>query len=207
MRKILFFMLVAALACFPSQLLAAECSKPEVFVASLVEQVKLVATNAAIDDEKKIDELTGLVKENLNIQWVGKYALGKNWRELDDVKRKEYLEAYENYVISSYVPLFREYKGQSIEVLGATPMKREGDFMVATKVTSKDAAPIALSFRVRVDGKCFKVYDMVAEGVSIVNTQRQDFTSIISRKGFDELLVLLKSKKVEAKKDAEKPAA
>ncbi|MDP7504454.1 MAG: ABC transporter substrate-binding protein, partial [Nitrospinota bacterium] len=43
----------------------------------------------------------------------------------------------------------------------------------------------------------WRVYDVVVKGVSLINTYRQQFRSIIKRTSYDELVKILRRKKNE----------
>ena len=120
----------------------------------------------------------------------------------DEVMEVYLMTGDEDYLLRSYVPIFKEYKGQTVEFLSATQLKRPGEFTVATKIISSDEPDILVSYRIKKDASCFQVYDMVAEGVSLLNTQRQDFGSIFARKGYAELIAILKSKVAEPTPEA-----
>jgi phospholipid transport system substrate-binding protein len=56
---------------------------------------------------------------------------------------------------------------------------------------------IAINYRLhKVAGK-WRVYDVVVKGVSLINTYRQQFRSIIKRTSYDELVKILRRKKNE----------
>ena len=62
----------------------------------------------------------------------------------------------------------------------------------------------------RRDDAGWKVYDVVAEGVSLVITQRSSFSSIIHEKGLDGLIAMLEernNKRIDQATSVEAPAA
>ncbi len=66
--------------------------------------------------------------------------------------------------------------------------------MVVTKVRSQDTAPTRVAYRVRnLDGN-YKIIDVLVEGVSLVTTQRSEFSSVVTRDGIDGLLAVLRER-------------
>ena len=171
-----------------------ECDVPKNFIDSLNNKVTSVVTDKNKSDDEKTTILSDMFRDYVNIQWIGRFVLAQNWRSLKPAQQTEYLKAYEDYLLRTYVPIFKEYKGQSVEFISATPLRKPAEYMVATKIISAGEPEIQVSYRIKKDAACFKVYDIVAEGVSMLNTQRQDFLSIFSRKGYAELIKILKSK-------------
>ena len=65
---------------------------------------------------------------------------------------------------------------------------------------------IKIAFKVRKDSKTneWKAYDMVAEGISMLNSKRSEFESILRQEGIDAVIALMREKigkPVELKQD------
>lgn len=172
-----------------------ECTDTTKYVEALNQSVADIVANVGNDDAKKTELLTEVFKKNVNIGWIARFVLGKNWRGLSKQQQDDYLSGYENYILQSYVPVFKEYKGEKVEVLQTKKLNDRGEFLITTKVNRIEEPEVQVAYRVRKDADCFRVYDIVAEGVSLLNTQRQDFSSVVNRSGFDELVKMLKNKK------------
>lgn len=197
MMKNSSLLLIAFLLLFSSEVVnahAIECSEGGAFVESLSSDVIKITANDKLSFSQKEIDLTNIFKSRVDTDWMGKFALGRNWRSIKEDQQKEYLSAYQSYLINTYVPKFKAYKNQQVIIVGTTPLKRDGESLVETKVSSAGEPDISLTYRVRKDDACFVIRDIVAEGVSLINTQRQDFSSTYRNKGFDKLVALLKSK-------------
>jgi hypothetical protein len=65
---------------------------------------------------------------------------------------------------------------------------------VRTTVTAKNGSVIAVDYRTRVgEGGSWRVYDLDAEGISLVGNYRTQFNSIIVRSSYSELVKRLKA--------------
>lgn len=55
---------------------------------------------------------------------------------------------------------------------------------------------IKIAFKVRKDSKTneWKAYDMVAEGISMLNSKRSEFESILRQDGIDAVIALMRDK-------------
>ena len=55
---------------------------------------------------------------------------------------------------------------------------------------------IKIAFKVRKDSKTneWKAYDMVAEGISLLNSKRSEFESILRQDGIDSVIALMREK-------------
>ena len=83
---------------------------------------------------------------------------------------------------------FSWYNGETFEITGAKPVD-ERDTMVATRILRPSGKPpIMVDWRVRESGGSFLLIDILAEGVSLVVTQRAEAADVIGRDGLDGLL-------------------
>ena len=66
---------------------------------------------------------------------------------------------------------------------------------VQTKTKLKDGSEYTVSYKLNSGPTGWRVYDVVVEGVSVVNNYRAQFDRFLSKKSFDELLQTLREKK------------
>lgn len=140
--------------------------------------------------EKRIRDI---LENNFDIQTIGRFAMGTYWNEASETQRKEYLDLFENTLVSAYTTRFEDYSGQTLKVGGYTPSGAT-DFIVSTQVIQKDGPPINLEWRIRKENNGLKIVDVVVEGISMSVTQRSDFSSVIQHGGgkIDALLMSLR---------------
>lgn len=196
MKKLAIYAFAASIAVFSTNSLAADCSAPDKYVGSLSGEVVKVIEGTAADSAKEA-QLTAIFKKTVDANFMGKFVLGRNWNTLTPEQQKIYLGKYSEYLVASYVPTFRRYSGEKINVLSSKPMEKAGEFSVATSIERDAKQPVLVTYRIRKEGGCYKVTDIVAEGISLINTQRQDFGAVFSRKGYDGLIESL-NRKIEA---------
>ena len=90
-------------------------------------------------------------------------------------------------MINTYGPKFKNYKGDSFNVKTVTKQKRF--YLVTTDfITSKTDPAISIDFRVKDYKGKLVVLDFIAEGISLIETQRSEFNSAISKNGLDKFL-------------------
>src|SRR5437016_6021364 len=106
LNKILLIILVSM--CSNAGAVANDTHRVESFVHDTSQKV-INLLGAANSDQQKSDGLTKIFVETMDIDWMGKFVIGKYWGELSDEDKKSYLEVYRRYLISSYIPLFKKY--------------------------------------------------------------------------------------------------
>ncbi len=147
-----------------------------------------------LDADEKEQKLTKVFLDNVDTKWMARFALGRYWRSTDSTQRNHYHQLYKKFLVMSYVPRFREYTDQNIE-LRNTRSEGRNEFLVETKIISSTTAqPIRVNYKVRYQNDSYKVFDVIAEGVSLIGVQRSDFGSIVGRNGVEGLISALERK-------------
>jgi phospholipid transport system substrate-binding protein len=136
------------------------------------------------DREAKV---RALLREGLDLPTIGRFVLGRSWQTASPAQRDEYAKVVADYVLYTYAHRLAAYSGETFKVNNAQPIA-DTDAIVLTTVQRPSGEPANVSWRVRASEAGYKVIDVVVEGVSMVVTQRQEFASVVQRKGLDGLL-------------------
>ena len=120
----------------------------------------------------------------------------KNFKKTTNAERKAFIPVFRDYLITSYAQVFTLYKQQKVTFEPAKKLKNEKIVSVNTAVIEPGRDPINISFRVRKNKKTndWKAYDMVAEGVSLLDSKQVELASIIRKKGLTHVTNMLKEK-------------
>lgn len=154
------------------------------FVKSISDKVLAVVKDKSLSDSQKEKELTNIFQNSVDAKWMGRFAMGKYFRQASGEEQSKYLKLYNEFLIHSYVPRFREYTSEEFKISDVKAVE-DGQVMVQTELVpqTKDAPAIRVDYRIKSDAGIYKVIDVVGEGVSLITTQRSDFGGMISSKG------------------------
>lgn len=179
------------------------------FVNDLASRAINITKNTSLSDADKEKKLTDIFLKAVDTQFIAKFALGKYFRPLTEAQKKEYISLYSQYLINMYVPNFRKYTGNVVKVLNAKEV-RTNDYVVQTELGGGTSEQnIQINYMMRQDPKGiekFVIYDIVAEGVSLITTQRDEIGGVmIDNNGdYSKLIYLLKQKIGDEKAAAQK---
>lgn len=149
-----------------------------------------------ISAAQKEEKLVDLFVASVDTKWIARFAIGKYWREATEQQRDNYINVHRKFLLSNYIPKFKEYTNQRIKIgKSYADGKSDNEYVVETQIISKDGTAVNISYKVRKseDGK-YMIFDVIAEGVSLIITQRSDFASILARGGVDVLIKKLGEK-------------
>jgi phospholipid transport system substrate-binding protein len=144
-------------------------------------------------------EILQIVDEYFDFGEMAKRALGRPWKEQSPQKQQEFLDLFKQLLFNNYAGRVETYTGTN-EQLVYDEQKIDGDYaLVKTRVLNYRNTNIQLDYRLKLINGQWKVYDVVAEGVSLVDNYRGQFNSILASKPFDTFLSQLREKVAEQK--------
>ncbi|MGH7250493.1 MAG: MlaC/ttg2D family ABC transporter substrate-binding protein [Nitrospiraceae bacterium] len=143
--------------------------------------------------------LEQVIGDRFNYDEMARRALGAQWNKLSDTERQEFVDVFKRLLSSSYADKIEGYSGEQVHYLNE---RLEADYAeVRTKVAS-DKTEIPLDYRLLNKSGNWRVYDVVVDGVSLVNNYRSQFTKIIRESSYADLLEKLREK---SRKKSEQP--
>ena len=140
------------------------------------------------------DYLRTIVRNDLlpyvQVNYAGSLVLGSYFKSTTPEQRDKFFKAFRDFIEQAYAQVLTAYSSQQIQI---EPAKEIGDKNLVNIrvniVQTGGAAPIKLDFKWRKNSKTgeWQAYDMVAEGVSMVVTKQNEWSSILRQQGIDAL--------------------
>lgn len=170
---------------FTPHVRADEVADAQTFVRTLADKAISQLTSPSMSQGEREKAFRVLLKEHFDVPAIGRSALGRYWRVATPEEQKEYLGLFEDLIVATYAQRFRDYGGENLDILGAAKTAgEEGNaVLVQSQISRNVAKPIRIDWRVSQPSTDPNIVDVVIEGVSMVQTQRSEFTSVIVRNG------------------------
>ena len=168
------------------------------YVTNLINDGYKLFNNAKISKAERDKKSAQLLKDNLYLEWMAKYSLGRHRRTLTDDKINEFVLVYSKFVVKAYVDLTHHYNGEKAR-LKMVKQVDDDMFLVNMEIlTPGSNSPIRVDYLVHQlenqKNQPFKVADIITEGISILNSQQAEFNNVISSQGIDALIADLEAK-------------
>jgi len=144
--------------------------------------------------------LKNIVREELmpyiNYKYSAFKVIGKHLKKTTSQERKDFVPVFREYLVTSYAQVFTLYDNQLVEFAPAKRFSDKKIVAVNTRVIMPGRDDIDVSFKVRKDRKTneWKAFDMIAEGVSLLDSKQAELSSVIRQKGLPYVTELLKKK-------------
>ena len=170
----LFFLIVTILF-INTELLAS----PKEFISKLTTDASKVLASDYSKDEKML-KLIDLAEENVDINGIGMYSLGKYRKILSESQIKEYKILFRKYFLKSFSSRLSEYTDPKINVLSEEIINTKYTIVFSVLEANEKRPEIKIDWRVyTINSEKLLVRDLIIEGLSLARTQREEFSSII----------------------------
>lgn len=196
MKKILFSVLTALLLTVNAAHAEINAQKAEDFVKSITKQGIEEIINSDVTQAEKDQRFAKLFNEYLDLDFIGRFVLGRYWKTATPKQRSEFITVYRELNIKTWSKRFDEFKGKIFIFNGTTPSSSQNQIFVNSTVPMDQGAPAKVVWRVKETNGGFKVVDIIIENVSLAITARNEYTTYIRKSpdGIDGLINDLKKK-------------
>jgi phospholipid transport system substrate-binding protein len=184
------FMLTIFGAFWVTQANAAETDQAEAFVQDLAASgIAMLESGNYTETEREL-QFRKLVRKGFALDAIGKFVVGRYWREMNKDQQAEYLELFSEWLMKTYASRLGGYSGQTLEIARSIETdSRYKDVVVSTQINlANGQQPMNADWRVRKFGGEYKIIDVSVEGASMVATQRREFEAVIRKVGVDGLM-------------------
>ena len=198
MKKILIGVLMAVFG-ISSANAGIDAKGAEDFVKQLTKEGVEQIVNADVSQEEKNARFYKLFTENLDMNKIGQFVLGRYWRSATKEQREEFIKVYRELNTKTWSARFDEFKGKNFVFKGTSPLNSknsQNQIFVDTEVPMENAKPAKVAWRVEDNKGKYQIVDIVIENVSLAISARNEYTAVIQKSpdGIDGLITELKSK-------------
>ena len=123
---------------------------------------------------------------------LSRRTLGLNWNRFSPEQRKEFVELYRTILKNAYVDKITAYTNEQVSFTRETPLS-DTTVEVQSVIASK-GGETPIYYRVIKKDTEWKVYDVVIEGVSLINNYRTQFREILGNNPPETLMETLRKK-------------
>ena len=153
--------------------------EPDVFVQSTVNRASKVLSDNLSRDQK-ISKLKSIAAETVDIQGIGMYTLGSYRKALSENQKKEYDTLFEQYFLKTFSSRLAEYSNPEIEVKKKKQLNKNYTMVSSILIATEQRPEVKIDWRIYTKNPDdIKIRDLIIEGLSLVRTQKEEFSSII----------------------------
>ncbi|MFY8274663.1 MlaC/ttg2D family ABC transporter substrate-binding protein [Pseudoalteromonas sp. SSDWG2] len=170
----------------------AQQTQPYTLLKQVGEQLFVDIAKIDVPEQQKKEQLRTLVKQQLiphiDIKFVSFKLLGKHVREVNKEQALAFIESVESYLGATYANALMSYKGQEVRFIEPNAPSSNGFASIKTEIVESGKPTIDIVFKLRQDKQgTWRVYDLVAEGISLLDAKQKEIVARISEVGIDQV--------------------
>jgi len=151
-------------------------------------------------DRGKLEQfVAGEFNSMFDRDYAARQVLGRHGRGASDADVKLFADALADSLMRRYGSSLLDFNTRlRVRIKSETTLPRGLGVKVASEMLRSGGEPIPVDYLMRKSGGSWKVFDVMVEGVSFVQTFRQQFDNELTHKSIRQLAAELRTGKVQA---------
>lgn len=174
-RRHLLILGTATLASLSSRAWAQDATG---FVVNLGNQLTAIVNGPGSYEEKK-RRLAPLIEQSVDIDGIAQFCMGIYWRRATPQQQGEFKRLFHAVLLNNIAGKLGQFQGVTFRP--TTTTQRDGDSLVGTVIQRPNQQANNVQWVVTSASGQPKISDVVAEGVSLRLTQRNDYSAFLTR--------------------------
>lgn len=169
---------------------------PAAFVKDVSNQaITELAVAQGASDKDRAAKLKPILEQYFDMPGIAKYMLGSYWRKATPEEQTGFTAALTDFLALSYGKRFATYTGHEMAI-GRVRDDGDGLSTVFSVVKLPSGEEARVDWIILSQDASYKISDVKVEGLSLADTHRQEFASVISNNGGSvaKLIEVLKKK-------------
>jgi len=125
---------------------------------------------------------------HFDTEFSARLVLGQHWRTATPEQRKQFIDAFYHSLLNNYGNALTDFTSDRLKIF---PTKVEPDASratVRTEVKRSNGDRVSVNYYLHRTPEGWKAWDVVIDGISYVNSYREDFGAQIDAQGIDAVI-------------------
>jgi phospholipid transport system substrate-binding protein len=146
----------------------------------------------AAKTKERRDQLKLILFNRFDFTEMAKRALGANWRRRTPNEQEEFVQLFTELLERAYADIIESYTNEKIIYVGE---RLDGSYAdVSSKVVTSKGEEVTINYKAHLVNGDWRIYDVIAENISVVNNFRSQFNRVIANSSYEQLVQRLKEK-------------
>ncbi len=184
----------AVFSVIPTMAMAADEKSPTAVVEGF--QGVLISVMKDADElgyQGRYDRLGPAIEDSHDLNAISQIALGGAWDKLTSAQKQLFVEKFSQLSIATYAFRFDSYNGQQFETLSNQKLEN-GDALVRSRLVAPSGEVNNFDYVLRDTGNGWRIINIIVNGISDLALKRAEYSSVIRRQGFEQLIAQLDEK-------------
>lgn len=192
-KKVYFSLSLLLLVCLSSSAVAEEVSARQVVEEFQNQLLGVMRQGKELGFQGRYDKLDVAVKKSHDLPKIARIVVGKQWEELAPEQQSKLESVFSKLSVSAYAHNFKDYSGESFSFASEEETGR-GGVVIHTNLHIPGEKDVKFDYMMKKKDDGWQIINIIADGVSDLALKRSDYTSVLSRDGFDALIAKITEK-------------
>ncbi len=179
--------------CVSSSVLADEVTARQLVEEFQNELISVMKQGKSLGFQGRYDKLDVAVKKSHDLPKIARIVVGKQWEELTPEQQAKLEAVFSKLSVSAYAHNFKDYAGESFSFVSEEETGR-GGVVIHTNLLIPGEKDVKFDYMMKKKDDGWQIINIIADGVSDLALKRSDYTSVLSREGFDALITKITEK-------------
>lgn len=193
LRKIYFYLVFLLCVALPTVVLADELSARQVVDEFQNELLAVMKEGKTLGFKGRYDKLDVAVRKSHDLPKIARIVVGKQWEELSPEQQARLEKAFSQLSISAYAHNFKDYNGETFTFISEEETGR-GGVVMHTNLHIPGEKDVKFDYMMKKKDDGWRIINIIADGVSDLALKRSEYTSVLSKDGFDTLIAKITEK-------------
>jgi phospholipid transport system substrate-binding protein len=145
-------------------------------------------------DPAKVEQLVNkYLLPHFDTEFAARLVLGQYWRTATPEQRKRFVDAFYHSLLTNYGSAIVDFTPDRLKIFPSKPEADATRATVRTEVKRSNGDRVSVNYYMRKTPEGWKAWDVVIDGISYVNSYREDFGPQIANQGIDAVIKRLES--------------
>lgn len=191
-KRVLGLMLAVFIALPTTAFAGAPLDTVKGHVNKVVDILRDPNLQGAANKKKKKDRIRPISEKMFDFNELSRRTLGQNWGKLSPVQQKEFVDLYKLLLEDTYADKITSYTDEEVTFTKESQLS-EKTYEIKSNIARR-SGDVPVDYRVINREGEWRIYDVVIEGVSLINNYRTQFREILANKSPEALLETLRKK-------------
>jgi phospholipid transport system substrate-binding protein len=130
---------------------------------------------------------------HFDTEFSARLVLGVHWRTATPEQRKRFIDAFYHSLLTNYGSALVDYTADRLKIFPTNVDANATRATVRTEVKRNNGDRVSVNYYMHKTPQGWKAWDVVIDGISYVNSYREDFGPQIEQQGLDAVIKRLES--------------
>ena len=164
------------------------------FIETIAQETIAAWSDSKLNQEERDAAFRSIFAAATDVELIARGILGRHYKRATPEQRQAYMKAMRDYIITEFDKRMSQIGFRELDIVGTTPASgRSGHLFVRTKVDRDEGQALLADWRVRKKDGVFQVVNLEIEGINLMITNREYFSSRVKALGLEGMISELES--------------